>query len=510
MTTDNFADPNASEHMGDIPSRRTFLKRSAQLAFTGAALPTAINLAAIGDAAAFAAPDGSYKALVCVFLYGANDYANTVVAYDDANYDKYSAIRGGGPNRTAGGITLAKADLTATLLTPTTPLPEGRQYALNPVMTGLASLFNNGQAAVLLNVGPLIEPLTKTQFNAGTKRVPPKLFSHNDQQSVWQSSQSEGSTVGWGGNLGDFGLPVNGTTASTFTCVSLAGNAVYLAGDAAQAYQVSTDGAVRLNSISTNRVFGSASVATAVNQLVKQTGTHSFEIEYNKVTQRSITAETTVTAALNAGAAASGDASYAAFTTAMLAENALARQMKLVARMIAGRATLGAPKRQVFMVSLGGFDLHDFLIDQHPKLLRYVSEAMTAFHDATVKLGVDSAVTSFTASDFGRTLSSNGDGSDHGWGSHHFIVGGAVKGKSFYGVPPPISVGGTAAADDQWHVGQGRLLPTTSVDQYASTLASWFGVEDTEMTRVLPNIENFNNVTLGPVTFQKNIGFMKP
>jgi uncharacterized protein (DUF1501 family) len=510
MSTDHFTDPHNSEQSTDSPSRRTFLKRSAQLAFTGAALPTALNLAAIGDAAAFAAPDGSYKALICVFLYGANDYANTVVAYDDANYDKYSVIRGGGPSRTAGGIALAKADLAATLLVPTTPLPAIRQYALNPVMTGLSNLFNNGQAAVLLNVGPLVEPLTKDQFNAGTKRVPPKLFSHNDQQSVWQSSQSEGSTIGWGGNLGDFGVPVNGATGSTFTCVSLAGNAVYLAGDAAMAYQVSTDGAVKLSSISTNRVYGSTPVANAVNQLIKQAGTHTFEIEYNKVTQRSIAAETSVTAALSTGNAVATDPSYAAFTATMLAENSLARQMKLVARMIAGRTTLGSPKRQVFMVSLGGFDLHDFLIDQHPKLLRYVSEAMTAFHDATVKLNVDNQVTSFTASDFGRTLSSNGDGSDHGWGSHHFIVGSAVKGKTFYGVAPPISVGSTTAADDQWHVGQGRLLPTTSVDQYAATLASWFGVEDAEMTRVLPNIENFNNVTLGPITFQKNVGFMKP
>jgi uncharacterized protein (DUF1501 family) len=514
MTTDQMADQPTQEQGADSPARRTFLKRSAQLAFTGAALPTALNLAAIGDAAAFSAPDGSYKALVCVFLFGANDYANTVVAYDDVNYDKYAAIRGGGANRAAGGIALAKADLAATLLSPTVPLAGGRQFALHPAMTGLANLFNNGQAAVQLNVGPLVEPLTKDQYNAGTKRLPTKLFSHNDQQSVWQSSQSEGSTIGWGGNLGDFGVPVNGSLGSTFSCISLAGNAVYLAGDAAIAYQVSTDGAVKLTSVSTNKVFNSTPVANAVNQMIKQTGTHAFEIEYNKVTQRSINAETSVTAALGSGNAVSTDASYSAFTSTMLTENSLARQMKMVARMIAGRASLGNPKRQVFMVSLGGFDLHDFLIDQHPKLLRYVSEAMTAFHDATVKLGVDNQVTSFTASDFGRTLSSNGDGSDHGWGSHHFVVGGAVKGKAFYGIAPPISVGSTTAPDDQWHVGQGRLLPTTSVDQYAATMATWFGVENTELATVVPNIGNFDNVTLtttsGPIVFQKNMGFMKP
>jgi uncharacterized protein (DUF1501 family) len=494
----------------ESPARRKFLRRSAHLALAGTALPTALNLAAIGDAAAFTAPDGSYKALVCVFLYGANDYANTVVAYDDTTYDKYSTIRGGGANRTAGGIALAKADLTATLLTPTVPLRNNRQYALHPSMTGLAGLFNAGQAAVQLNVGPLIEPLTKTQYTNSTKKFPPKLFSHNDQQSIWQSSESEGSTIGWGGNLGDFGLPVNGTAGSTFTCVSVTGNAVYLAGDAALAYQVGTDGAVKLTSVATNKVYNSGPVAAAVNQMIRQTGTHALEIEYNKVTQRSISAESSVTAALATGAAAATDPAFAAFTATMLTENALARQLKMVARMIAGRASLGAPKRQVFMVSIGGFDLHDNLIAQHPNLLRYVSDGLTAFYEATVKLGVANQVTSFTASDFGRTLTSNGDGSDHGWGNHHFVVGGAVKGKSFYGYAPPMSVGSTAIADDQWHVGQGRLLPTTSVDQYAATMATWFGVLDTELTKVVPDIVNFNNVTQDGITYQQNVGFMSP
>jgi uncharacterized protein (DUF1501 family) len=493
------------------PERRLFLRRSAQLAFTGAAMPTALNLAAFGDAAAFSAPDGSYKALVCVFLYGANDYANTIVAYDDPSYDKYSAIRQGGPNRTAGGIALAKADLTATLLQPTLPLANGRQYALHPSMTGLAGLFNAGQCAVQLNVGPLIEPITKAQYQNGSKKFPPKLFSHNDQQSIWQSSQSEGSTIGWGGNLGDFGVPVNGATVgSTFSCVSVTGNAVYLAGDVALPYQVGTDGAVKLSYSTTNRVFGSTPVAQALSQIIKQPGDHVMEVEYNKIMQRSISAESSVTAAIATGDSAAGSPKLGAFTAGMLAENSLARQLKMVARMIAARASLGNPKRQVFMVSLGGFDLHDNLIAQHPTLLRYVSDAMTAFYNSTVALGVDSSVTSFTASDFGRTLTSNGDGSDHGWGSHHFVVGTAVKGKDFYGYAPPISVGSTTAAEDQWHVGQGRLLPTTSVDQYAATLATWFGVGDNELTKVVPNILNFDNVTQAGITYQKNIGFMKP
>ena len=209
----------------DNQSRRTFLRRSAQLALSGTALPMALNLAAIGEAAAFDATD--YKALVCVFLYGANDYDNTVVTY--------------GAGQTAGGIALAKSALTATLLNPTTPLPGGRQYALHPSMTGLANLFNSGKAAVQLNVGPLVVPLTKAQYNSADRvnyPYPPKLFSHNDQQSIWQSSSPEGSTVGWGGNIGDLATSGNGN--SLFTCINVTGNAVFLSGDSALSYQVSS------------------------------------------------------------------------------------------------------------------------------------------------------------------------------------------------------------------------------------------------------------------------------
>jgi uncharacterized protein (DUF1501 family) len=183
----------------------------------------------------------------------------------------------------------------------------------------------------------------------------------------------------------------------------------------------------------------------------------------------------------------------------------------MVARLIAGNSQLGT-KRQVFFVSIGGFDLHDNLISKQPELLKKVSEAMTAFYQASVALGVDQKVTAFTASDFGRTLSSNGDGSDHGWGSHHFMVGGAVKGQRFYGSAPPVSVGSTAAPEDQFHVGQGRLLPTTSVDQYAATLAKWFGVEGneaagTEMSSVLPNLSRFGNGA-SVAGYPADLGFM--
>ncbi len=476
------------------PGRRAFLQRCAQLSLSGTALPMALNLAAMSEAAAFTATD--YKALVCVFLYGANDYANTVVTYDDASYNLYSAIRGGGAGQSAGGIALAKAALTPTLLVPTTPLPNGRQYALHPSMTGLAGLFNQGKAAVQLNVGPLIVPLTKAQYQSADRKtypLPPKLFSHNDQQSIWMSSSPEGSTIGWGGNLGDLAMSSNGN--SLFSCISVTSNAVFLWGDSALQYQVSTGGAVAINGVK-NNVFGSSAVKTALTTLVQQPRTNLLENEYNRVTARAVGAESQITTAL----------SGVSLTTAFPTNNSLADQLKMVARLIAARNTLGN-KRQVFMVSLGGFDLHDNLIAQHPTLLARVSEAMTAFYNATVELGVADKVTSFTASDFGRTLASNGDGSDHGWGSHHFVVGGAVKGAAFYGTPPPVSVGNTSAPDDQWHVGQGRLLPTTSVDQYAATLAQWFGVADTELAGILPNLKHFG-AAAGRPDYPTNMGFM--
>ena len=478
----------------DNQSRRAFLRRSAQLALSGTALPFALNLAAMGEAAAFDATD--YKALVCVFLYGGNDYANTVVTYDDASYNQYSTIRAAGAGQLGGGIALDKAELAATLLNPTTALAAGRQYALHPSMTALAKLFNSGKAAVQLNVGPLVVPLTKAQYSGSDRAnfpVPPKLFSHNDQQSIWQSSSPEGSTIGWGGNIGD--LALSGNATSLFTCINVTGNAVFLSGDRALSYQVSSGGAVAINAVK-NNVYGSAAVKTALTGLIQQPRTHILENEYNKVTARAIGAEAQITSSL-AGVT---------LGTAFPANNPLADQLKLVARLIGARNGLGA-KRQVFLVSLGGFDLHDNLISKHPGLLGNVSDAMAAFYNATVELGVANKVTAFTASDFGRTLASNGDGSDHGWGSHHFVVGGAIRGATFYGTPPPVSVGSTAAAQDQWHVGQGRLLPTTSVDQYAATLARWFGVADNELAGILPNLRHFGTAA-GRPDYPTNMGFM--
>jgi uncharacterized protein (DUF1501 family) len=489
-----------------LHSRRAFLKRAGQLAASGTALPLAMNLAAVGEAAAFNNP-GDYKALVCVFLYGANDHVNTVVTYDAPSYAQYLAIRGA--FSATGGLALPQADLVPTLLSPTVvpvdALGVSRQFAFNPAMSRLASLFNTGKVAVQLNVGPLLAPLTRDQYNSTDLKAyprPPQLFSHNDQQSIWQSSSPEGAKMGWGGNIGDLALASNAT--STFTCINASGNAVFLSGDQAQQYQVSTGGAVRINAAYVspanvaNSTYGSTAVTNALRGLIQQSRTHKLENEYNRVAARSIGSEGVITAALS---------STTATTFAFPAGNSLADQLKMVARLISARSALGA-QRQVFLVSLGGFDTHDFLARDHggfrdasnaiiPGLMGKVSDAMAAFYDATVAMGIADKVTTFTASDFGRTLASNGDGSDHGWGSHHLVVGGAVKGQRLYGVAPPISVsdakvGNAYRPENQWHVGQGRLLPTTAVAQFGATLARWFGVAESEMTGVFPNIGRFD------------------
>ena len=473
-------------------SRRAFLRRAGQLALAGTAAPFALNLAAIGEAAAFSATD--YKALVCVYLTGGNDQANTVVSYDSASHARYSAIRA--PARSPHPLGLTRAALAATVLRPTQPLPGGLQYALHPAMGELAALFNAGRAAVQLNVGPLAQPLTKAQYLSSDRTrhpIPSKLFSHNDQQSVWQSGEPEGAAAGWGGAMGDLALAANGQ--SLFTCISAAGGGVFVSGRSALAYQISTEGAVQMEA-ARRPVYGSGAVSAALAELVQQTRSHELERAYTSVTTRALNAE----ARVNEGLAG------AAMATAFPAGNSLADQLRIVARLIAARAALGV-KRQVFLVSLPGFDLHDGLMIHHGGLLAKLSGAMAAFHRATQDLGLGQQVTAFTASDFGRTLVGNGDGTDHGWGSHHLMVGGAVRGAAFYGTPPPVSVGETSAPEDQWHVGQGRLLPTTSVDQYAATLARWFGVSDTELSTVLPRVGLFG-AGAGQPGYPVNLGFM--
>ena len=451
----------------DNASRRAFLKRAGLLSALGPTLPWALNLAAIGEAAAQTASD--YKALVCVFLLGGNDYANTLVPYDTDSWNTYNGFR--------SNIALARDTLAATALSPATALPGGVQYALNPNLAALLPIFNAGQMAPVLNIGTLVAPTSKAQYTAKSVPLPPKLFSHNDQQSYWQASLPEGATSGWGGRVGDLFASGNGN--ATFTSISATGNAVFLAGRTAMQYQVSTTGPVPVNGIRAN-LFGSSAASTALRALMTQPRAHAFEAAHAAIGKRSVDAYDQLNTAL-------GGVNLA---TAYPTGNSLADQLKIVARIIGARGALGA-RRQVFFVSLGGFDLHDGIPTQHPGLLTNVAGALAAFHASMQELGVGNQVTAFTATDFGRTLVSNTDGSDHGWGGMQFVLGGAVRGKSFVGTAPVLANNGP---DD---VGQGRLLPTTSVEQFAATLAQWFGVSAQDQLALLPNLANFPARDLG-------------
>jgi uncharacterized protein (DUF1501 family) len=443
-------------------SRREFIKRASALSIAGGAAPFALNLATIGAASAQAV--GGYRAIVCLFFFGGNDHTNTIIPYDPAEHSAYLNAR--------TSLGHARDALTPTSIAPVAS-QGGRPFAFHPALTTFKTLYDAGKVAVVANVGPLIVPTTKTQYRNGSVPLPPKLFSHNDQQSGWQATTpiGEGARLGWGGRMGDLLASQNGLTV--FTCISAAGNAVFLSGQDVLQYQVSSNGAVSISAI-TGSLFGSSTAASAYQRVITRTSPHLFEDELGKVTARSISANNLLSSAL---------LTAPAFTTPTPANNGLASQLNIVARMISARSALTA-NRQVFFVSLGGFDNHDELLSEHNLRMQTVNSAVSAFYSWLQQIQMENSVTLFTASDFGRTLTSNGDGSDHGWGSHHFAVGGAVQG-GVYGTFPQVQFN---TNDD---IGQGNLLPTTSVDQYAATFARWLGVADARLPDVLPNVVNF-------------------
>ena len=458
-------------------SRRAFISRASALSIAGAATPFVMNLAAMGEAAAATATD--YKALVCVFMYGGNDYANTLVPYDAAQYASYAAQR--------SALAYSQASLAGTVLQPTTALPGGAQYALAPELAKLLPVFDAGKMAVMLNLGTLVQPTTKAQYQANSVRLPPKLLSHNDQQSYWQASSPEGAASGWGGRIGDLLQAGNGT--ASLTCINPSGNAVFLTGKAAIQYAVTPSGPIALNA--RNSLQGSTAAATLLQSLIAGGGPHQFEALHGTIGKRALDLYAQVSTALG-----QAQVTTTAFPAAADPQSSLGAQLQMVAKLMSVSSQLGA-KRQVFFVSTGRYDTHDGLGTLHPTLMTNLADALRAFYDTTVELGIASQVTTFTGSDFGRALTANTDGSDHGWGSMHFVLGGAVNGKRYYGINPVLANGGP---DD---IGQGRLIPTMAVDQYAATLASWFGVAASDLPTVVPNIGNYAGSALGT-----NIGFV--
>ena len=515
-------------------SRRLFLHHGAAMsALVGAGAPLALNLLAAGSAAAQGATD--YRALVCLFLFGGNDAYNMVLPTDAASWAAYTTTRNQAPDPIAllapgvAPVTTAAVGTPQRLggVVPITPInAQGRTFALHPLMLDLVPMFNTDRRlAIVPNVGPLVLPTTKAQYALSTHPKPARLFSHNDQQSTWMAQAPEGATKGWGGRMGDALAGMN--TNTVFTAVSASSSAVWLSGNSVQQYQVSAGGAIRLGANANGNVYGSTAVADALNRIVSASrGGHVFDTDVASVSQRSIAAEATLRAALAAAGTepfgtppTSGNYNannddklkYANPLTGVATFNAVAQQLQVVARMVdAGMRGATAVKRQVFFVSLGGFDTHDLQNRNQADLMARVAHALRYFDTTLGSLAtiggqvVRNAVTTFTASDFGRTFTSNGDGTDHGWGSHHFVMGGAVKGGDLYGRFPTLATKNTGnnnfdASADQ--LGNGALLPVNSVDQMAATLGTWFGLSATQLADIFPNLANFNLA-------QRNLGFM--
>ena len=505
-------------------SRREFLLKSTLLSASTIAAPFALNLFQMNMAAA--ATEGDYKALVCVFLGGGNDHNNTVIATDARSWAGYLAARDTGGN---ASILLRNTDGTPRVRDITPSNEHGvlagydnsaRKFGLHPNMPELQALFTDKKVAIVANVGPLIEPLTAddrvNRFDG--KVLPFNLFSHSDQTSQWSNTNPAitEKNYGWGGKIADAIRSKNGF--EPFTSLSLSGNNLFLAGKVVNQYQINSSGVPVPVTGFTNFGLNPASLQTL---LTTPFGNNKFELDHTEVVKRAIASQASLDAVMKdtnpsprtgdpvATREVPAPTLYTNPNTPLTPQaNPLATQLHTVARIIAGRTNLQA-HRQVFFVTLGGFDTHDFQAGNHANLMARLSHGIDYFYKQMITLpggDMSNNVTLFTASDFGRTFSSNGDGTDHGWGAHHFVVGGAVKGGDIYGAFPETGlnrVTGTTFSNPL-DVGSGSTVPMISVDQYAGTLAKWFGLTPTEITGtistpsgIFPNLAKWETTTTG-------------
>jgi uncharacterized protein (DUF1501 family) len=465
----------------DRINRRRFLQAlsAGGLAYAVGRTSQAAFAAAAGTQAAF----DNYKALVCVFLFGGNDSFNMVVPRSPAEYAEYAASR--------QNLAIAQSSLLP--LNPLVPDLNGAQYGLHPSLPEIAQLFEQDEAcAIVANVGPLIEPVTKAQFQAKSVQLPPQLFSHNDQQDQWHALKGLATArSGWGGRVADVitGPSVPAPLVQPLAVnLSLSGQSLFQTGLATAPYTMGATGPVELFGLEGNDPQSLARRA-AFDAVLGAGYPTVYERAYARAQQSARRSAGTIGAAL----ASVRSPNAAPFTTAFPA-SPLGTQLRTVAEMIAVRDALQV-NRQVFFVATGGFDTHDAQVADQPGLLGNVSRCLAAFHRATVEMGVASTVTTFTQSDFGRTLTSNGDGTDHAWGGNQLVIGGAVAGRRIFGRYPLLRIEGPE------DVGGGRMIPAVSCDQYAATLAAWFGVPDAQLAAVAPHIGNFT---------ERNLGFLVP
>lgn len=463
----------ASQLRDSRSTRRRFLRQAACATVGATALShTVFDLRRI---AAAAAPPGDYKALVCLFLHGGNDCNNTLVP-TGPDYAAYAATR--------GGLALPESSLLALHPVETTP-GDPRDWAVHPSLSGVRGLFDSGRLAVVANVGPLVAPLTREEFLQGGAAVPPQLFSHSDQTVHWQTSlPDQPARTGWGGRVADLLWSLEQNPQISMS-ISLAGTNTYQVGNVVTQYQVSSEGPVGLTSYEAASA-GDDPSSHAIRRLLARSYGNLFERGYRDIVQRALDNEELVGGALAA----------AAPLQTVFPESELGQQLLMIARLISARESLGL-RRQIYFCAAGGYDTHGGQVGgspidgAHADLLAELDGAVTAFDAAMLELQLSESVTLFTASDFGRAYAPNGDGSDHGWGGHHLVLGGAVRGGRIYGRVPELAITGP---DD---AGQGRWIPTTAVDEYSATLARWFGVAPSDLPLVLPNLGRFATDDLG-------------
>lgn len=452
--------PNAPSSR--LLSRRRFLGEASCAGIgTASVLSSILNLRLLGEVAAAEPPtNDEYRALVCVFLAGGNDSFNMLAPVDGTGYAQYAATR--------QGVALAQNRF----LPVGGALPDGRSLGLQDSMPAVKALFDAGKVAFVSNVGTLVEPTTLAGFQSGVAKLPSGLFSHSDQQMHWHSSLPDNRAPGsgWAGRLADLLDELNGTGPVSMN-VSLGGVNLFQSGNSVVPFAVGTSGAVELTGWNTPSYLPRRQAAESILAADYQ---NAFERAFARMKRDAVSANAAFKTAL-AGAPA--------VATSFTASNPLSSQLKMVAKTIAARTQL-SKKRQTFFVYYGGWDMHSSIDANHPGMLSTVSVAVNEFHSAMGELGLQNQVTLFTASDFARTLVSNGNGTDHAWGGNQFVVGGAVNGGHF-GTYPDLALG--SALD----TGRGRLIPTTSVDQYFAELALWMGVSQSNLSLVLPNLTRF-------------------
>lgn len=479
----------------NILTRRSLLSRAAYAGVGAAVTPTLRDLRLINSALA-ADPPSDYKALVCLFLSGGNDSNNLIVPTDTESYAAYSAIR--------GNLALPSSALMTLRTGPNGSDPayqdaDGHTHGFHPSCGEFRTLFGEGKLAPVFNVGTLTRPLSRAEYLAnGTGTRPPQLFSHSDQVTQWQTSIPDQPPItGWGGRVADLMNAWANPTGKLSMSVSVNGANTLEVGNLISQYHVSTAGAVTLSG---NLMTGSSARVRALRDILALSSTNLQRRSYAEVVDRAIATGDLLNTSI-AGTAMAADSPPGSWVwTTPFPATSLGSQLKMIARLIAAKDGFQM-KRQIFFCSVGGYDTHtaqvtlspglDTTTGTHANLLNDISECMYAFQRAMEQINASQSVTTFTASDFNRTFPTNSQGSDHGWGGHHLIMGGAVKGGQTYGHLPVFAINGPNDTST------GRWIPTLAVDQFSATLAKWFGVTPTDMPSIFPNVGRFSTGDLG-------------